>query len=243
MIQNFDEKAEEFLDSSNIIFITGEIDDEMYRYAVSKIIYYAAENTNPIYLIINSIGGSVYSAYGIISVMKSVNNEIVGVANGIVASAALVLLANCDYRYAFKGSSFMHHLPSTSVEGTDIDIEHMIEELNVIKNHEFFKKAEELTPSNVDLTRNVDYTFTIDQAKSSGLIQKVIENFDDIVPEKYAEELKASMIEEIVNSIFSIYEEYEDIELFSVALDLAKEVIAKNVEFDEKSVNEKSKKK
>lgn len=226
MITTIDERVEEFLDSANIIFITGEINDEMYRYVVSKLIYFAAESRNPIYLIINSIGGSVYSAYGIISVMKSIKNEIVGIANGIVSSAALVLLANCDYRYAFSGSSFMHHLPSTSVEGTDIDIEHMIEELNIIKNHEFFKNTEKLTPNSIDLTRNVDHAFTLEQAKESGLIQKVIKDFDDIVLEKYAEDIKASIVKEISTNILAVFEEYDDVEMFSEALDLVKYAIA-----------------
>ena len=107
----------------------------------------------------------------------------------------------------------MYHLPSTSVEGTDIDIEHMIEELNIIKNHEFFKNTEKLTPNSIDLTRNVDHAFTLEQAKESGLIQKVIKDFDDIVPEKYAEDIKASIVQEISTNILAVFEEYDDVEM------------------------------
>lgn len=222
---DFSKKSQEFIENSNIIFINGEIDNDVYEDTVSRIIYYASLSRDPIYFIINSSGGSVYATYGIISVMESIDNDIVGVANGIVASASLILLANCDYRYALKGSNFMHHLPFTQADGTSLDMESLMKELSYVKDHEYFKKADELSPKDVDLTKNIDYTFTLDEAVKSGLIQKVVTKFDDIVPEHYVNIIKQSITKEIFEKIIAIYEEYEDPDLFKSAIEMVTSMV------------------
>ena len=234
------EKAENFLETANMIFITGEIDAAMYRDVVSRVIYYASESRDPIYLVINSEGGSVYSTFGIISALKSVSNEVVGIANGMVKSGALLLLANCDYRFAFDGSTFMHHLPWVSgIAGTGIDIESVSKELKNIKSHKYFKRANELMPKDVDLNKNIDYNFFAEEALESGLVTKIIKEFDDIVPDKYAEIIKQGLTEQVVGKILEIYEEFDNEEIFKQAIEMISEMVSGDDNDEEKEGVEK----
>lgn len=69
---------------------------------------------SPIYLIINSFGGSDDHARAIIDAIESDDRDIIGIVFGRAESAAAWILQCCDWRVMMPRSSMMLHLGSST---------------------------------------------------------------------------------------------------------------------------------
>lgn len=92
--------------SSKGIIISGELDFNLANEVQSILIDHKAEDNMPIRMIINSNGGSAYSALGITDTMSFVSCIIETECVDIAAGAATLILAmgNKGHRYAHKSS-------------------------------------------------------------------------------------------------------------------------------------------
>lgn len=110
-----------------IIFINGEINDNMSNLIISELLYLDSINNNDIDIYINSPGGSVSSGLAIIDTMNFVKSDIKTIVTGMAASMASIILANGTKgkRYSLKNSEVMIHQPigNTSGQATDIEIQ------------------------------------------------------------------------------------------------------------------------
>lgn len=92
--------------SSKEIIIAGELDSNLANDIQSVLINYDLEDNTPIRMVINSNGGSVYPALGIIDTMSIVSciieTECVSVAAG--AAALILAMGSKGHRYAHKSS-------------------------------------------------------------------------------------------------------------------------------------------
>ena len=85
-----------------LIYLGGEINDELCNKVVSQMLYLDAEdNSKPIYLKINSPGGSVTNALAIIDTIKYVKSDVVTICQSVSGGIATLLLAGGK-----KGSRF-----------------------------------------------------------------------------------------------------------------------------------------
>lgn len=81
------------------------------------------EERSPIYLIINSYGGSVIcgnAILGTIEHFKSLGYEIIGVVQGFAYSMAFDILITCSKRYGYKMSDYMLHQTQTGYYPDDL---------------------------------------------------------------------------------------------------------------------------
>ena len=81
------------------------------------------EERLPIYLIINSYGGSVIwgnAILGVIEHFKSLGYEIIGVVQGFAYSMAFDILITCSKRYGYKMSDYMLHQTQTGYYPDDL---------------------------------------------------------------------------------------------------------------------------
>jgi len=69
----------------------------------------------PITLVINSNGGSVYDGFAIVDKIKNSPCQIITEATGMVASMATVILASGDVRKSTKNATIMYHEISASL--------------------------------------------------------------------------------------------------------------------------------
>mmetsp|Transcript_10006 Transcript_10006/g.42180 ORF Transcript_10006/g.42180 Transcript_10006/m.42180 type:complete len:135 (-) Transcript_10006:450-854(-) len=77
-----------------IIFLGQEIDDEIANQIIAVMLYLESEDSEkPIYLYINSPGGSVIAGMAIFDTMQHIKSEIVTINVGLAASMASFLLA------------------------------------------------------------------------------------------------------------------------------------------------------
>lgn len=132
---------------------------------------------NPINLIINSDGGSVYEALGIIDYIQSLDVKVNTICRGrAMSAAALILCAGTGLRAASQYSTIMFHEISSDIYGKSSDmkanVQHMekLEEIlleilktNSNKEKEYWK--------NVTIK---DYYITPKEAMDLGVIDAII---------------------------------------------------------------------
>jgi ATP-dependent Clp protease protease subunit len=114
-------------------FLMGEIDDENIEKAIRWLLYENMDNSNPdkiLTIYINSTGGSLTDAFGLIDVMQNSNFVVRTIAIGNVMSAAFLIFAAGDKgeRYVAKNTSIMCHQFTESIDEKYHDIKAALKE-------------------------------------------------------------------------------------------------------------------
>lgn len=108
-------------EDSREIYLFGEITTEASCQCIAALRTFDAANSKPITLIINSIGGHAWAAFGIYDAICLARSKVFGQVFGEAASAATIILQACDTRLLAPNSRWMMHNPSQgSVVGSDI---------------------------------------------------------------------------------------------------------------------------
>ncbi|MGB3298833.1 MAG: ATP-dependent Clp protease proteolytic subunit [Phormidesmis sp.] len=164
-----------------IIFLTEEVDDGIANAIVAYMLYLDSEDsTKPIYLYINSPGGSVTAGMAIYDTMQYIKSEVVTICVGLAASMGAFLLnaGAKGKRLALPHSRIMIHQPSGGVgrsQATDIEIEaarivKIRRELNELMAEHSGQDLEK-----IEKDSDRDFFMSAAQAKEYGLIDRVIE--------------------------------------------------------------------
>lgn len=165
-----------------IIFLTGEVNDEVSSLICAQLLFLESENPKKdIFLYINSPGGSVTAGMAMYDTMQYISCDVSTICIGMAASmGAFLLQAGAPgKRMALPNSEIMIHQPllgGLQGQATDIKIhaDHIIrmrEKLNQIMSQ---RTGQPLEVINRDTER--DNFMTAEQARAYGLIDKVIEH-------------------------------------------------------------------
>lgn len=162
-----------------IIFLSGEVNDEMASLIVAQLLFLESEDPDKdIQLYINSPGGSVTAGFAIYDTMKDVKCDISTICIGLAASMGAFLLAGGTKgkRYALSNSEIMIHQPSGGSKGQATDLKIMADyimnnkrKLNTILSENTGKSIEE-----IERDTDRDNFMNAEEAKKYGLIDKVI---------------------------------------------------------------------
>jgi ATP-dependent Clp protease protease subunit len=163
-----------------ILFLGQEVSDAVANSLVAQMLYLDSDDSSkPIYLYINSPGGSVTAGLAIYDTMQYVKSDVVTICVGLAASMGAFLLGagTKGKRLALPHSRIMIHQPlggTSQRQASDIEIE--AKEILRIKdmlNHSMaemtgqpFEKIEKDTDR--------DYFLSAAEAKEYGLIDRVI---------------------------------------------------------------------
>jgi ATP-dependent Clp protease protease subunit len=163
-----------------IIFLTGQINDNVASLITAQLLFLEAENPKKeIYLYINSPGGLVTAGLGIYDTMQYIKPEISTMCIGQAASMGSFLLAagTKGKRYSLPNSRIMVHQPSAGYQGQVTDIEiHANEVLSLKKRlNEIYSKHTGKTVEEIKSALERDNFMTAQVAKSFGLIDEVVE--------------------------------------------------------------------
>jgi ATP-dependent Clp protease protease subunit len=169
------------VDASTILLFGEIMDGSLYDIItrIRAILHMRKEEhkNDPINLIINSDGGSVYEALGIIDYMQSLEVKVNTICRGrSMSAAALILCAGTGIRAASQYSTIMFHEISSDIYGKSSDmkanVQHMekLEEilLEILKSNSNKEK---------DYWKNVtikDYYITPKEAMDLGVIDAII---------------------------------------------------------------------
>ena len=170
------------LSQERIIFLGQEVTDGLANSLVAFLLYLDAEDpSKPIYLYINSPGGSVTAGMAIYDTMQYIKSEVVTICVGLAASMGAFLLASgtSGKRLALPHARIMIHQPLGGTgrrQATDIDIEakeilRIRHQLNGIMAERSGQTIEKIAK---DTDR--DYYMSAADAVEYGLIDKVIED-------------------------------------------------------------------
>jgi len=136
--------------------LTGDIDDESIDKAMRWLIYENMDTTNSekiLTLYINSSGGSLTDAFGLIDVIKNSNYIVRTIGVGNVMSAAFLIFAAGDKgeRYIAKNASIMCHQFTESIDEKYHDIKAALKETENCNKRmvDFLTEATGLVPSKV----------------------------------------------------------------------------------------------
>ena len=162
-----------------IIFISGPINDAVSTLVVAQLLFLEAENPKKeISMYINSPGGIVTSGLSIYDTMQYVRPEISTLCIGQAASMGSLLLAagHPGKRFSLPNSRIMLHQPSGGFQGQASDIAlHAEEILNLKKRlNSIYVKHCKQKLSKVETTLDRDNFMTAEEAKSWGIIDKIV---------------------------------------------------------------------
>ena len=163
-----------------ILFLGSEVNDGIANSLVAQMLYLDSEDSGkPIYLYVNSPGGSVTAGLAIYDTIQYVKSDVVTICVGLAASMGAFLLAagTKGKRVALPHSRIMIHQPlggTSRRQASDIEIEareilRMKEMLNrslADMSGQSFDKIEKDTDR--------DYFLSAQEAKDYGLIDRVI---------------------------------------------------------------------
>lgn len=172
------------LSQERIIFLGQEVTDSLANQIVAAMLYLDSEDpSKPIYLYINSPGGSVTAGMAIYDTMQYIKSEVVTICVGLAASMGAFLLAagTKGKRVALPHSRIMIHQPlggtgRARLQATDIAIE--AKEILRVKRelNEMLSERSGKTVEQIEKDTDRDYFMSAQEAMEYGLIDRVIED-------------------------------------------------------------------
>lgn len=163
-----------------IIFLTGEINDQMADLVVAQLLFLESEDPDKdIQIYINSPGGSVSAGFAIYDTMQYIKPHVSTICVGLAASmgAFLLLAGEKGKRYALPNADIMIHQPLGGAQGQAADIQ--IHAEKILKTRDQLNKiiAERTgqTLKKVKKDTDRDYYMSAEEAKAYGIIDDVIE--------------------------------------------------------------------
>ena len=162
-----------------IIFVTGEIHDEMADLIVAQLLFLESEDPEKdICMYINSPGGSVSAGFAIYDAMQYIKCDVSTMCIGLAASMGAFLLAGGTKgkRYALPNAEIMIHQPLGGAKGQASDIKIVAE--NILKTKEKLNRmlSENTGKPFEEVERDTDRDnyMSAEEAKSYGLIDEVM---------------------------------------------------------------------
>jgi len=163
-----------------ILFLGQEVNDGIANSLVAQMLYLDSDdNSKPIYLYINSPGGSVTAGLAIYDTIKYVKSDVVTICVGLAASMGAFLLAagTKGKRVALPHSRIMIHQPLGGARGQASDIRIQADEILYLKerlNSELSERTgKDLETIKGDTDR--DFYMSPREAVEYGLIDLVLD--------------------------------------------------------------------
>ncbi len=181
---DFNPMVEASLFKSRTILITGEVNDRMARGVTERLLAMAAENDDPITMIISSPGGHVESGDMIHDVAKFVKPRVRVLGTGWVASAGALIYVTAakEDRYCLPNTRFLLHEPRGGIGGSASEID--IQAKEVLKMRErlnrIFAEATGQTYEKIVADTHRDHWMSAEEAIAYGVAGKIIRSSDEM---------------------------------------------------------------
>lgn len=168
------------LSQERIIFLGQEVTDGLANRIVAYLLYLDSDDsTKPIFIYINSPGGSVTAGMAIFDTMQYIKSEVVTMCVGQAASMGAFLLAagTKGKRLALPHARIMIHQPLGGTRGQATDIQIEAKEILRVRQqlNEMLASRTGQTLEKIQKDTDRDYFMSAAEAKEYGLIDQVIE--------------------------------------------------------------------
>lgn len=161
-----------------IIFLSGEITDEIANVVVGELLFLNSQSKDDIYLYINSPGGSVSAGMAIYDTINFIEADVSTICVGLCASMAAFLLSSGTKgkRICLKNGEVMIHQPLGGAQGQATEIKIAAERIIKLK-----KKLNKMLADNTGQTlkriendTERDYFMDAEEALNYGIIDKIL---------------------------------------------------------------------
>jgi ATP-dependent Clp protease protease subunit len=168
-------------DEGGIVFIYGEINDDMAYAATCRLLYLEKKYPGrPIKLYINSPGGSVTAGLAIYDIINHISVDVYTICVGMAASMGAFLLSSGTKgkRFALPNAEIIIHQPMGGVQGQASDI--LIAAAHIKSVRARINRILALNTGKDEATVNLDtdrdYIMEAPEALSYGIIDKIVES-------------------------------------------------------------------
>lgn len=186
--------------TNRVIEIAGGIAFENMKAAQKQLLDLDAQGHDPVWLKINSPGGSVDAGLILIDTMKAVESPIYCVVESSAYSMAAILLTFCDKRYGLPHATFMLHEASYGTAGEDPQNRSKLDFLTkyLDRLHEEISKNIKMDLKKYRARIRDAWWMLADEAKAIGLIDDIITNigYQEVVLERSEEKKTVSYTED-----------------------------------------------
>ncbi|MCB2066565.1 MAG: ATP-dependent Clp protease proteolytic subunit [Erythrobacter sp.] len=160
-----------------IVFVTGQVEDNMASLIVAQLLFLESENSNDISMYINSPGGVVTAGMAIHDTMQYIKPKVRTVVIGQAASMGSFLLAAGEpgMRVALPNARIMVHQPSGGARGMASDIEIQAREILRLRQelNAHYAKYTGKPLEEIEAAMDRDTWLQAEEAKAFGLVDAV----------------------------------------------------------------------
>lgn len=163
-----------------IVFLSGEVTDDAMDTIVAQLLFLDSLDQEPIYMYINSPGGSCYAGLELISVMNYIKSPVYTTVLGMAASMGAVIASSGEkgHRMALPYSRIMIHQPSAGLQhATFKDTEIHLREMESVKKdlYEILAANSGKSMDEIEDLCDRDHWMKPQEAISLGFIDGVVE--------------------------------------------------------------------
>ena len=163
-----------------IIFVTGEVEDNMAAVITAQLLFLESDNPKKdIWMYINSPGGVVTAGMAIHDTMQYIRPRVGTVCIGQAASMGSFLLAAGEpgMRIALTNARIMVHQPSGGARGMASDIEIQAKEILRIRKrmNDLYAKYTGKPLKDIEKAMDRDTFLEADEAKAFGIVDEVFD--------------------------------------------------------------------
>lgn len=186
----------ELLKGRTLVF-HGEVYENQCREAATRLEFFMHKNKEPVQIILNSVGGSVFDGLLVHDTIKRlVDNgiEVTCEVRGLAASMGTIILQAATHRLATPHTRFLIHEVSSFAWGKASNIQEEAEEITKVNDllKGILAKRCGKTPDEIEkIWHKKDIWFSAEEALKFGLIDQVIDR-----PAKFTQNYKKIVLEE-----------------------------------------------
>ncbi len=179
-------EEEKELFEARVILMSSGVNSKLAHAVNSKLLALERhDDKKPIYIYINSPGGEVHSGFAIFDMIRFIKPPVYTIVTGLAASmgSIIALAVPRDRRLAFPNAKVLIHQPSVGgIGGAVTDIEIHAKDLIDTKNHIIELYAHETGQPREVIQKALDRDkwMSAEEAKSFGLVSKIIKSRSDI---------------------------------------------------------------
>ena len=186
--KNLDDNIDNAALEARRLFFCDTVNSESSRDAIRKLWYLEFKNPGkPILFVISSPGGSVDAGFAIWDQVKMISSPVTTLVTGLAASmgSILSLCASKGRRFATPYSRIMIHQPALHgvIQGQATDLD--IQAKEILKTRDIlirlYMDATGKDFKTIEKALDRDTWMTADEALEFGLLDKIVNSFDDII--------------------------------------------------------------
>lgn len=142
------------------------------------------EERTPIYLIIDTPGGSLDTMFALIDAIMTSETPVIGVVTGTAYSAGILVLLACDTRLGMKHSSYMMHRGSGMIDAPDQKAAEMAMKQwsDQVKTFtEYVVERTSMSARDVKKALSTDTYYSADKALEKGILTGIVGSINELL--------------------------------------------------------------